>query len=73
VPGTPQRPTAERVEFHRFELALLEKLRERQREGRLAPDEQVPDDLIEEVVTDLYGGWTDQARKFVRILEEKTR
>ncbi len=31
--------------------------------------ENIPDDVVDTVVERLYGGWTDEARGYVRMLE----
>jgi hypothetical protein len=34
---------------------------------------RIPDQIVDEVVSELYGGWTDQARNYVKVIEERDR
>jgi hypothetical protein len=67
VPGTKHQHSAG---LYRFQVAIVAKCRERgvPREGV-----NIPDEIVEEVVNELYGGWTDQARNYVKLIEERDR
>ena len=53
----------------RFQEAIVAKAEAR----GLDKNVRIPEDLVDEVMNDLYGGWTDQARSFVKVNEERDR
>ena len=53
----------------RFQEAIVAKAQAR----GLDKNVRIPEDLVDEVVNELYGGWTDQARSHVEVIEERDR
>jgi hypothetical protein len=65
LPGI-RRPSAELIGFERTVVAKCHA-------RGLSGDDLIPAELVDEVVLERYGGWTGQARNFVRSIEAYSR
>jgi hypothetical protein len=65
--GRGNGPRFDQEELNRFLAAVVAKADVRE----LPTGVQIPDELVDEVVLELYGGWTPEARSMVKLVEQQ--